>query len=286
MLRTRQLRRKGRGRGFTLVELLVVIAIIAILLSILVPALNRVKELARTAVCASNCKQLGITMMTYTGDHEDRLPYAFNAHAKSEDYYWTASILPYIGAEYDHEKGTEVPIFHCPSQRIKVDNLRGTRAAIYIQPMDYGVNYGYNYGIFQGVLAEADPAVNKSAKPSEIHMPSEIFLLMDSSPAGPYPDTGKSVSNPVVYAPWLPELKDWQYSQPFWRLDYDYDGDGHDDSSQNVLRGSDGVPGKPYNYAGMRHNGGLCVLFADGHSAKVKTYDWTLKKHWLFKPGG
>lgn len=56
--------------GFTLIELLVVIAIIALLMSILIPALTRVRRQARAAICQSNLKQWGIFFSMYTGDND------------------------------------------------------------------------------------------------------------------------------------------------------------------------------------------------------------------------
>jgi len=61
--------------AFTLIELLVVIAIIAVLAALLLPALERARESARQAVCASNMHQLYVAVVHYAEDHDDRLPY-------------------------------------------------------------------------------------------------------------------------------------------------------------------------------------------------------------------
>lgn len=66
-----------KQKGFTLIELLVVIAIIAILMAILMPALQRVKKQARTIICRKNLSQYGIASRMYLDDNEGRFPYSF-----------------------------------------------------------------------------------------------------------------------------------------------------------------------------------------------------------------
>jgi len=71
----------ARRRAFTLVELLVVIGIIALLISILLPALSKAKEAANTAACMANLRSIGQAMQTYVGDYRGWIPGSGNTSA-------------------------------------------------------------------------------------------------------------------------------------------------------------------------------------------------------------
>jgi prepilin-type N-terminal cleavage/methylation domain-containing protein/prepilin-type processing-associated H-X9-DG protein len=116
-----------RRRAFTLVELLVVIGIIAVLISILLPVLSKVREQARTVVCASNMRQIMQATLTYCNDNHGWMP--------NPDWYTGSDQLtrfPYFAIQlqtpgwYDYERGALWPyvaadaqsrqrVFLCPS---------------------------------------------------------------------------------------------------------------------------------------------------------------------------
>ncbi len=93
---------KKRNSAFTLIELLVVIAIIALLLSILMPALKKVKDQARGVVCKSNLHQWHLSFKTYLSENNDR----FAPFSQLNWQDWIDKLYPYFQAE---------KVFICPS---------------------------------------------------------------------------------------------------------------------------------------------------------------------------
>ena len=113
---------RPQKRGFTLIELLVVIAIIAILAAILFPVFARARENARRASCQSNLKQLGLGLMQYSQDYDERtVPfyYAFTENGASKGAYWFG--VSDFGTSIDMSRGLLQPymkstqIQDCPS---------------------------------------------------------------------------------------------------------------------------------------------------------------------------
>ncbi len=111
--------RKGRG-GFTLIELLVVVAAIAILVSMLLPALSRARSLTRRVICASNLWQINLAVTMYLAAHEDTFPCAEDP-VSTDPYYWLwmgRGWRGWVAPHFDSKVSQDNPlVLFCPEDR-------------------------------------------------------------------------------------------------------------------------------------------------------------------------
>jgi len=115
---------KARPFDFTLLELLIVIAIIAVLASMLLPALGKSREMGKRILCGSNMKNVGLGIIMYTNDWNTYTPVAWDGNTS-----WTKKI-------YDEYVKGKAIIFQCPSGNIAT-----------ISP-DFSSNWDKTYGMF------------------------------------------------------------------------------------------------------------------------------------------
>jgi prepilin-type N-terminal cleavage/methylation domain-containing protein/prepilin-type processing-associated H-X9-DG protein len=232
-------RRFGAVVGFTLIELLVVIAIIAILASLLLPAISRAKASSQSTICKSNERQLGLALTMYISE-SPIYPFSVYVPANNAKHavYWFDAIAPYANSKWG------AGVFLCPSYKWKIDqggSPPGGGVAWAVGSYSYNAvgaagfgnaNLGMGrlqVGPYQGTssfVAFGDLAPN-GTREADVTVPSDMYALGDIKQVESIIDDGLAGGN----------------SEYVW---YDY---------STPLGGTNTPP----------HPRGLNMLFVDGH---------------------
>ena len=244
----------GARSAFTLIELLVVIAIIAILAAILFPVFARARENARRSSCQSNLKQIGLGILQYVQDYDERMPSGLYpesgnplANLLHAGQGWAGQIYPYVKSSQ---------IYACPS-----DSTQGSGAAT-------PISYAYNVNLSSDDSFSVRPrSIAELVNTSKIVTLGEVKNIAVNIPA----DVGNS-----------PAMTGWAVSSDFsssgsvqcdfgW-MGRDGAGNGGPDKTCAAFNNGGNAANNASNTAKEegRHLAGANWAFADGHVKWLK----------------
>ncbi len=240
-------------KAFTLIELLVVISIIAVLMAIMMPALQRARDQARQLVCKSNVRQFGNALGLYTADNKDTFPVI---HAKAEmpsqfhpdSPMWCVQFAKYLGLRWEEQVEVDLTtgkligfgkrysdVWRCPTDKEKDKKYIG-----------YGPNYP-NMIAYPKEHGSNPIAHRRPHKNSTLKAPSTTLFMTETHSSGA-----------AVYAYETPKASGFNF-----RAEVDTNGDGINDTATRFKDSA------VFNNIGYRHgknDANVSAVMVDGSS--------------------
>jgi type II secretory pathway pseudopilin PulG len=237
-----------------------VIAIIALLMSILMPALSYVSKQARSTACQSNLRQLSLAMTLYTQDHDDKTMPFVGINQRGE--YWFHQLAPYLAARdykedpQGHKEGVMRVVFCPETKRPEASSTKISSSTMAIGTahrswlfMEGEGSYGLNLWMLPDNKLYSFPTQNYYKKYSDAK--SDVPLLGDSVWVGSWPDRDDTVPDDLFLGT----------------------GMGH---SNGLFMG---------RFCIDRHKNAINIGFVDSRAERIYLEDlWTLKWHERFMP--
>ena len=267
-----------KEKGFTLIELLVVIAIIALLLSILTPALNKVKAQAQFIMCGNNLKQMGVAGFMYTTTNDGLFPFALDSICLQDGYpnFWACR---WHDEEYNNENHPELagllwPYLENQSVVLCPTFVRLAKQAGARHPPDHDPTipivpqYSYAQNVWLGPLSSDSGYQSMGAyqyeapKVQDVRSPAKVFFYSEENM------WTISTNTPPGEFDYIPHEYDWSHStlNDNGLFSHWFGTAGTDDCFATYHKTS-------WATQETRDEGVANAVFADGHIETVQNWD-------------